>query len=719
MSTPLRVLIIADSPTDAAALVQTLHEGGYDPLWERVETAAALDAALHQQAWEVILCTDVLSRFSAMAALKLLQDRSIDLPFLIVADKSGEANAVNAMKAGAHDYVCKDNLVRLVPAIERELREARHRRAYAQLSEKLLVHPVSTHTAVEPFAELISILTADGYLRYISSSSTHLLGYTPQELSETPFCAYLHPDERQTTWATLSHLLHHPGASATVKFRFRHKQGFWYPLHMTSTSFHDEVTGGTSLVLTSRELTNYESRLPLSTHRLLCDVLANVPARAACHDQVQQMLRAAQHKSKPLALLLINVGHFRDITKTFGHQWGEILLQQVGARFRSALRKSDTLVRVDGDAFVALLPPGSDATTAQLVARRILTVVEQPFFVEGQALAVRAIIGIALYPEHGTDAQTLLRRADIAAEIAARRWSGYALYAAEHDQYSRERLCLVSELYEACKRDQLVLYYQPKVHLATGRINHAEALVRWQHPQHGLLLPEQFLPLAEQTGLIKSLSLWVLNAALRQCHAWRQQGLDLCVAINCSMQHDLQDPQFPDLVARLLQACEVPPSGLEVEITESPFADNPNRALITLNRFRDMGVKIAIDDFGTGYSSLRYLKQLPVDEVKIDKSLIVGMTKDENNMAIVRSAIDLVHDLGLQVAAEGVEDQATVEMLAAFGCDFVQGFYLSRPLSAAALTRWLKEHAWRTGGSLAPPLALQSTKHGDPASGGI
>ncbi|MEW6300316.1 MAG: EAL domain-containing protein [Thermodesulfobacteriota bacterium] len=719
MSTPLRVLLISDSATDAAVLLQTLRDGGYDPLCERVETATALEAALDRHAWEVVLCADVLPHFSALAALRLLQNRGLDLPFLIVATESGEARAVDAMKAGAHDYVLKDNLVRLVPAIERELREARQRRVYGQMSQKLNEQAERARPGAEPPSELIAILTADGSLRYVSSSSERLLGYTPQELTGTHFRAHLHPDDQQATWAALSDLLRHPDASATVTFRFRHKQGLWHLLEATSTSFHDEATGGTSLVLTSRDLTNAERSLTLFKSRLLHDVLTDVPSRALFHDQLQQMLRAAQHRRKPLALLLISVPHFRAITKTFGHQWGEVLLQQVGARLRGALRRSDALVRVDGDAFVVLLPPGGDATTAKLVARRILKVLEQPLVVEGQALSVRANIGIALYPEHGADAQTLMRRADIATEIAARAWSGYAVYAAKHDQYSRERLLLVSELYNAFKRDQLVLHYQPKAHLATGRIEYVEALVRWQHPRHGLLPPEQFLPLAEQTGLTKPLSLWVLNTALRQCHAWRQQGLDLCVAINFSMQHDLQDPHLPDTVARTLQACEVPPTRLEVEITESPFAENPDRALTTLNRFRDMGVRIAIDDFGTGYSSLRYLRQLPVDEVKIDKSLVTGMTKDESSVAIVRSTIALGHDLGLQVAAEGVEDQATWELLAAFGCDFAQGYYLSRPVSATAFTRWLTESARGKGGRPVPLAAPRRAKRRDTAIGEV
>jgi diguanylate cyclase (GGDEF)-like protein/PAS domain S-box-containing protein len=720
MSIPLRTLIVASSASDAALLLQTLRDGGYEPLWERVETAAALASALDRQTWELVLFSDAIPRLSALAALKLLQDRGLDLPFLIVADQGNEGSAVFAMQAGAHDYVFKENLVRLVPAIERELREARQRRASFQMRHKPSHYPERLPTGVEDSANLIFILTADGHIRFANSTSKHILGYKASELLGTSLFAYLHANNTQEVRAAFSQTVQQLDvASPLIKFRLRHQNGSWRRLEATISGFRNDTGGAPTLVVNARELADSERRVTPLRSRTLPNVWAEVSSPVVFHDHLQQAILAAQQNNKALTVLFMSLQGLRDISKTFGRQWSEALIQQAGPRLRGVLRKSDTLVRVNSDEFAVLLPSGRDTTAAAMVARRALKALEQPFVIEGHTLHVKAHIGIAVYPEHGIDAPTLMHRADVATDIAARTSNGYALYSAEHNPYSQERLILASQLNEAFKHDQLLLCYQPKADLTSGRIDYVEALVRWQHPQHGLLLPEQFIFLAEQTGLMKSLSFWVLSTALHQCALWQQAGLDLCVAVNLSMQHDLQDPQLPDLVARMLQVSGVAPASLEIEITENPVADNPERVLAALRRFREMGIRIAIDDFGTGYSSLVYLKQLPVDEIKIDKSLVIGMIKDEGSAAIVRATIDLGHDLGLQVAAEGVEDQATWDMLASFGCDLAQGYYLSRPISAPALTQWLQESPWQKSPRPALPLApLRKLQRRRQAAGG-
>jgi EAL domain-containing protein (putative c-di-GMP-specific phosphodiesterase class I) len=300
-----------------------------------------------------------------------------------------------------------------------------------------------------------------------------------------------------------------------------------------------------------------------------------------------------------------------------------------------------------------------------------------------------------LCPEHGEDADTLLRRADIAMYAAKRAHGGFAFYQPEQDDHTLDRLLLAGELRHAIENDQLVLHYQPKASFATGCVSHVEALVRWNHPQRGLVPPDQFIPLAEQTGLIRPLFLWVLNDALRQCSVWRQEGIGLHVAVNLSMRN-LQDPRLPDTLVNLLSRWNLEPAWVELEITESTLAADPERAMKILTRFSTLGMRIAIDDFGTGYSSLAYLKRLPVDEIKIDKSFVLGMVNDENDATIVRSTIDLGHNLGLKVVAEGVEDQATWDLLTAWGCDLAQGYFLSRPLPAPDFVAWL--HACGRGG---------------------
>jgi diguanylate cyclase (GGDEF)-like protein len=422
------------------------------------------------------------------------------------------------------------------------------------------------------------------------------------------------------------------------------------------------------------------------------DALTDLPNRTLLHDRLQQALHHApppQPGAEPVsvALLLMDLDRFKEINDTFGHHHGDQLLRQVGARLCAALRATDTVARLGGDEFAVLLP-ATDVQRASAVAGALVRALEEPFILEGYSVSVGASIGIAVAPEHGQDATTLLRRADVAMYAAKRATSGYAVYLAAQDQYSPERLGLVGELRRAIEQDQLLLYYQPKVDFKTGRLDSVEALVRWQHPVRGLVPPDQFIPLAEHTGLITPLSHWVLTAALRQCRAWRDAGLGIRVAVNLSARL-LQDERLVDSIVDLLRAWDVTPDLLQVEVTESAVMADPARALQILTRLHEMGIRIAIDDFGTGYSSLAYLKKLPADEIKIDKSFVRDMPGNADDVTIARSVIDLDHNLGLSVVAEGVEDRAVWDQLAGMGCDLAQGYYLSRPIPAAALTSWV------------------------------
>jgi EAL domain-containing protein (putative c-di-GMP-specific phosphodiesterase class I) len=287
-----------------------------------------------------------------------------------------------------------------------------------------------------------------------------------------------------------------------------------------------------------------------------------------------------------------------------------------------------------------------------------------------------------------------MRHADVAMYVAKRAGSGHALYACDQDAHDPDRLGMIGELRAAIEQDELVLYYQPKVCLRTGRCDRVEALVRWQHPQRGLVPPDDFIPLAEQTGLIKSLTQWVIHSALRQCRVWLDEGLDISVGVNLSMRN-LHDPDLVEQISQLLAATGVPAAALNLEVTESALMTDPLRALGSLARLRAIGVEIAIDDFGTGHASLSYLKQMPVEEIKLDRSFVRDMTSDKNDFTIVRSTIELAHDLGLRVIAEGVEDQETWDLLVKLGCDLAQGYHMSRPLPEAALRHWFAEDAGR------------------------
>jgi len=446
------------------------------------------------------------------------------------------------------------------------------------------------------------------------------------------------------------------------------------------------------LIFSIRDITARKQAEAALEHQALHDALTDLPNRVLLHDRLQQAIRAAQRDQTAVALLIMDLDRFKEVNDTFGHHTGDQLLEQLGERLGSVLRGSDTIARLGGDEFAVLLPTAT-LEDANHIAARLLELLEEPFSLGGLQLEIDASIGIALSPEHGTDADTLLRRADVAMYIAKRNGSGHALYTAEQDQHSPMRLALVGELRRAIDQNELSLYFQPKVSLKHSTVLCAEALVRWQHPRHGMLGPDQFVPVAEQTGLIRPLARSVLEAAVRQCNRWRQEGLDLAVAVNLSMRN-LHDAEIVDTIRQLLSRWGIPPARLVIEITESSLMADAARAMEVLSRLREMGVGISIDDFGTGYSSLAYLKRLPVDELKIDKSFVANMASDENDAAIVRSTIGLAHDLGLTVVAEGIEDPATWDLLADLGCDVGQGYYISRPMPAAALGAWLTTCGW-------------------------
>jgi diguanylate cyclase (GGDEF)-like protein/PAS domain S-box-containing protein/excisionase family DNA binding protein len=424
----------------------------------------------------------------------------------------------------------------------------------------------------------------------------------------------------------------------------------------------------------------------------LHDALTGLPNRTLLYDRLQQALASAVRERHPLALLLLDLNHFKEVNDTFGHAAGDELLQRVAARLKESLRAADTVARLGGDEFAVLLP-GADATEATLAAEKLLAVLDAPVVIEGQVFPVAASVGLAFSPEHGTDAPTLLRHADVAMYAAKAARCSYAVYASAQDPYSPSRLDLITALRQAIAQGALLLHYQPKVDMARGRICGAEALVRWQHPQQGLIPPDRFIPLAEQTGLIAPLTQWVLGAVLRQWQRWKRRGVSLDVAVNLSMW-DVHDPHLPETIARLLRATHVPPEALRVELTESAIMTDADRALSVLTQLHTQGVRISVDDFGTGYSSLSYLHRLPVDEIKIDRSFVQQMATADRDAAIVTSTIGLGRGLGLRVVAEGVEDQATWDLLAGLGCDVVQGYFVSRPLPATAFVGWLRTALW-------------------------
>jgi diguanylate cyclase (GGDEF)-like protein len=420
------------------------------------------------------------------------------------------------------------------------------------------------------------------------------------------------------------------------------------------------------------------------------DVLTGLPNRGLFHDRLEQAIKVSLRGGDTPTILLMDLDGFKHVNDSLGHHVGDLLLQEIAKRCVAALlRESDTVARLGGDEFAVLLPNG-DLQGAQLIARKILSAVEQPMTLEGQQVIVGGSIGIASCPQHGEEIHTLLRHADMAMYAAKRSSSGYALYDTRYDRQSRQRLSLMSELRHAVECDELLLHYQPKIDLATGAVTQVEALVRWLHPERGFIPPDQFIPFAEHTGYIKSITQWVITKVLLQLADWRALGLTLNVSVNISAR-DLLNPELLAMFNALADQHNTWLQWLSLEVTESAIMADAAHAQAMLQFFRDIGLRLSIDDFGTGYSSLSYLKKLPVDELKIDKSFVINMATDKDDATIVRSTIDLGHNMGLKVVAEGVENEAAWQMLKAWGCDFAQGYYVSAALPPAELVQWLRQ----------------------------
>jgi diguanylate cyclase (GGDEF)-like protein len=418
-------------------------------------------------------------------------------------------------------------------------------------------------------------------------------------------------------------------------------------------------------------------------YQALHDPLTGLPNRTLFTERVRQAATALGPDGR-LAVLLVDLDRFKEINDTLGHVSGDLVLREVGVRLRAGLPDSHTVARLGGDEFAVLVPALPDWDSAVAVGQLVRATLGQPLPIEQLELEVTGSIGIALGPDHGEDPELLLQRADVAMYQAKEAHIGIEVYAAERDQYSPRRLALVGALRTAIEQRELTLLYQPKVNLASGQVVGAEALVRWRHPDHGQIPPDEFIPIAESTALIQPLSHFVLETALDQARCWQETGITLGVAVNLSVRN-LLEPTLVERVAGLLARAAVAPGTLTLEITESGVMTDPEAAIAMLWGLRRIGVRLSVDDFGTGYSSLAYLKRLPVDEVKLDRSFVLNMTGDANDAAIVRSTIELAHNLGLQLVAEGVEDQETLELLAALGCDLAQGYHLARPIPADEL----------------------------------
>lgn len=424
------------------------------------------------------------------------------------------------------------------------------------------------------------------------------------------------------------------------------------------------------------------------------DVLTDMPLRSLFYDRVEQSILSANTQNRLLSILLVEIANFKEVYDTLGRTSGDQIIKQVSTRLQGVVLGVDCVARIDGNIFSILITDPSDENEIVLLAEHIHKALEPAFVVERLSFAAHANIGIVHYPEHGEDVDSLVQKAGVALHMARTSNNGYAVYEPSFDQHSPRRLTLMSELRHAIDRNELELYYQAKIAIQTDTLYGAEALIRWHHPKHGVIPPDEFIPMAERSRMIKLLTLWVLKEAFQQCAEWRKQGKDLTISVNLSAK-DLHDPELPDLIAGVAVSTGVDPRWIILEITESSIMTDPELTLEIIERLNKMGYQLSIDDFGTGYSSLAYLKKMPLSELKIDRSFVQDILTSENDDVIVNATVNLAHNLGFHVTAEGVESSEILVKLKGYGCDIAQGYYISRPVTVANFEQWMKTSQWQ------------------------
>lgn len=448
------------------------------------------------------------------------------------------------------------------------------------------------------------------------------------------------------------------------------------------------------LIAIVRDITVLKAHEEKLKYLALHDVLTGLPNRLLLKDRMDQMLRSARRLSEPVTLAILDLDRFKEVNDTLGHQVGDALLIDVAKRLVDCVRDCDTVARLGGDEFAILLPRQEGAHSAREVAERIVAAIYQPFSVAGCiALEVGASIGLAIFPDDAEDESKLMQCADIAMYCAKRNATSIERYDPTRDSNSIRTLVLSGGLRQAIESQQLFLVFQPKLDLASGEIKSFEVLTRWHHVYHGLIPPDEFIPQAEQSGNIIPFTRWTLERTIECMSGWAEEGLNLSLAINLSPK-SLHSKEVLSYLEELLETSRVSPSQITLELTETAVMLDPDGATTNLKKLHDMGLKLSIDDFGTGYSSLSLLRQLPLDEIKIDKSFVENMMVNPQDRVIIASTIDLAHNLGLEIVAEGVETEEQMMALQDLGCDVIQGYFIARPLPVGDLAEWAKKAPW-------------------------
>jgi diguanylate cyclase (GGDEF)-like protein/PAS domain S-box-containing protein len=695
------ILVVDDNPAQRLAVRAMLAPLGHAVI-EADSGREALRAVL-RQTFAMILMDVRMPTLDGYETAKLIRQRTQSglTPIIFVtAFGRDETQAASAYASGAVDFIFTPILPDVLRAkvsafvdlfvASQELQ--RSLESITALNAALRDSEVRSRAVLQNVADGIVTSGEAGLIESFNRSARRLFGYREDEVIGQPLSLIIAPSHHDDLSAPGPAGRGAPnatdGPAAPTETVGCRKDGSCFPMEMDMSEM--QIGEQTITIACIRDISARKAYTDALTYRTLHDELTGLPNGALFGDRLDQAIATAGRSDEPRGVLLVDLDRFQEVNETHGGGTGDALLQAVAERLCGAMRDSDTVARLGGDEF-GILPSGeTDVETAAVTAWKVRDALEPPFLIAGHVLEVRASIGIAFFPQHGRTTADLLRRAELAMQEAKRADSGLAVFVSEPEDQTARRLTLLSQLRDGIPRDELVLHFQPMVDLTFGRrTTGVEALVRWRHPTDGLLMPSQFMPEAERSELIEPLTKWVLNEALRQQREWTDAGLDLTMAVNISARSLTRRCDLPDIVAQLTESWGIPRGRLILELTESAIIDPEVPHVLDL--LHAMGERLSIDDFGTGYSSLGYLQRLPIDQIKIDRSFVLNLATAPGDAVIVRSTVDLAHNLGLTVVAEGVEDQVALDLLVEYGCDMAQGYFFSQPCPATELTTWLSQ----------------------------
>lgn len=704
MKEPEIKILIVDDDTDDIVLIKDFLQSGMKGVKCVLDHASSLSEAIScvsRTDYEVCLFDYRLGEVDGLDVLRRIRAEGVAAPVIFLTGQGDEEIAVEAMKAGAVDYLPKAKLssellcqsVRY--AMELREKEMARKKAEAALKEseelnRAVLNSLTSHIAVLDRTGNILVINK-AWERFARENGDPSFSHTGIGVNYLEVCQRALErgcEDAQRALVGIQSILGSLQDQFTLEYPCHsRKEKRWFLMRVTPLL---NPRGGA--VIIHMNITERKQAEQIIHHLAYHDPLTGLPNRVLFNDHLALELAHAQRNKRMLAVIFLDLDRFKTINDTLGHAMGDQLLQEVAKRLRSCLREGDTVARLGGDEFMLLLPGITHGEDVAKIARRILEVLKPPFNLEGRELHISSSLGISLYPSDGRNAETLIKNADAAMYRTKEQGRGtYQFYTPSMNAKAFERLILENDLRRALERQEFVVYYQPQVSLHTGQIVGVEALVRWQHPDRGIIPPMEFIPLAEETGLIVPLGDWVFRVACAQHRTWQEAGFPpLRIAVNLSAHRFKQKGLIRDVV-RILQETGLDPGYLELELTESHLMENVESTISLLHELKALGIHLSIDDFGTGYSSLSYLKRFPIDTLKIDRSFVLDITHNPDDAAIALAIIAMAHSLGLKVTAEGVETKEQLEFLRAHQCDTMQGYYFSRPVPAEVITQLLQE----------------------------